>query len=176
MADAGPQVTILAPMTRIGLPGDATLELSGEAVDQRSHMLTGRKLQWFDGPYPLGSGAMISAGPLPPGTNRIRLVATDTLGRSASATVLVDVVPVSLPFLRLNTPTHVSRRAHRLTLTAASAIPANLTVGRLTVKLTQTANRLIVPVAPGRKPVLLKITVTANGNPTTFSARVARGS
>ena len=173
-AGAPPQVSIVSPGPRTQLSGDATLQLAGEAFDQQLRSLSGHSLQWFDGAVPLGSGATISAGPLPPGANRIRLVARDAAGRTASATIVVNVTPVKVPFLNLTIPARVSSRASQLTLLASSAVPAKLTISGRSFDLTRTPKRLIVPIMPGQSPLLLELRATANGTSTPFAAEITR--
>lgn len=171
---APPQVTIL---TRLGRParvsGDSQLQLAGQAVDQAAQVLTGRSLRWFDGPFELGTGATISAGPLPAGINRIRLVARDPGGRTASATLVVVVTRVSLPFLELRIPASLSRHARKLTLRAGSSVPATLEIGRPRFQL-GTARRISVSITPGLMPLLLHLEVTTDGVTIPFAVRVAR--
>lgn len=173
-AGAAPQVDIVSPGPRTQLSGDATLQLAGEAFDQQLRSLPGHSLQWFDGPVPLGYGTTISAGPLPPGANQIRLVARDAAGRTASATIVVNVTPVKIPFLNLTLPARVSSQASQLTVLASSAVPATLTIGSHSFKLTRAPERLIVPITPGQSPLLLELRATANGTSTPFAAQITR--
>jgi hypothetical protein len=175
-AGAPPQVSITAPEPGTRLSGEATLQLAGEAFDQQLRSLSGHSLQWFDGPFPLGYGATLSAGPLPPGANRIRLVAHDAAGRTASAAIVITVTPVKLPFLNLTIPASVSSHASQLTLLASSAVPAKLTIGRLSFNLTRKPQQLIVPITPGQNPLLLELRATANGTSTPFAAEITRTS
>jgi hypothetical protein len=130
-------------------------------------------LRWYDGPFLLGTGTAPFAVPLPPGRNRIRLVATGATG-SASASVVVNVTPVSLPYLRLTIPSRAKRRARILTLTASSAVPATLRIGRVTFHLTRKATKLRLRIKPGRTPLLLELTATVNGSSTPFAAAIRR--
>lgn len=173
-AGAPPQVSIVSPGPRTQLSGDATLQLAGEAFDQQLRSLAGHSLQWFDGPVPLGYGTTISAGPLPPGANQIHLVARDAAGRTASATIVVNVTPVKIPFLNLTLPARVSSQTSQLTFLASSAVPATLTIGTRSFKLTRAPERLIVPITPGQSPLLLELTATANGTSTPFAAEIPR--
>jgi hypothetical protein len=169
---SAPQVTILSPARGARVAGDAALPLSGEAFNQQLQRLPGRRLKWFDGPFRLGRGATLTAGPLPPGTNRIRLQASAD-GRTGSATVVVHVNAVKLPFLKLQIPGHVSPTARAVTLTVASAVPARLSFGRQSFKLTRRSRKLHLRIRPGRGPLLLRMRVVANGISTPF-ARVVR--
>jgi hypothetical protein len=166
-----PQVTI-SPTPR-NLPGDAILQLSGRAFDQRLSQLSGRSLRWFDGPLLLGSGAAITAGPLPPGKNKIRLVARDAAGHTGSATATVTVAPVTPSYLRLVIPARVARRARKLAINATSAFAATLTVERRSFTLRAGINKLSLSIRP-RVPLLLHLVVTAHGIRTPFAAAVLR--
>jgi hypothetical protein len=170
---APPEVTIASTLKTIA--GDATLPLAGEAFDQSMHMLAGRSLRWLDGPFALGTGTSIAAGPLPPGTNRIRLVARDSHGRTAQALVTVEVQPVVLPFLKLGIPHRVSRRARTLAITANSSVPASLTIAGKTVSVRSGASRLNVRIPASSRPLLLRCSVVAAGRNTPFAVAVARG-
>ncbi len=169
-----PQASILSPAPHTRVNGDALVPLAGQAFDQQLRNLTGRSLQWFDGPFLLGHGATLAAGPLAPGINHIKLAARDGAGRIGSATITVTVTAVQLPFLRLTIPKRVSRKALKLTLTASSAVPAELTIGRHSFALTTTSRRFSLPISRGRTPLLLHLTVTAHGISTPFAAEVTR--
>lgn len=170
-----PNVTITSQLARgFRLNGSAQLPLQGEAVDQFGRELTGAQLRWFDGGFPLGTGATLNGGPLPPGTNHITLIARDRSGRTASATISVDVAEVSLPFLTLSVPARLGRHAHALTLRAASIIGGTLSIGHRTLHLTHRLRRYTLAVSPGRT-LLLHLTVTARGVSTPLALEV-RGS
>jgi hypothetical protein len=166
--DAPPQVTIAKTLARI--PGDARLQLQGQAFDQRPGALGGRSLRWFDGPFALGSGATISAGPLPPGKNHIRLIARD-VGGTAMARALVTVKPVHLAFLRLKIPKSVPRSARKLVFHARSAVHAVLTVDKLKFNLGPKTKRLSLPIKSGSS-LLLHLAVKADGVTTPFAAAI----
>jgi hypothetical protein len=172
---APPQVTIqtvLASGTRVA--GDARLQLDGQAFDQRLRALSGRSLKWYDGPFVLGTGSALSAGPLPAGANHIRLVASDPGGRSATATLTAIVSPVKLPFLKLRIPQHASPGARHLTFRAAASVPATLTIDRHHFTLGKRAKKFSLPIGRGRRRLLLQITVAAGGINVPFAVNVTR--
>jgi len=172
---APPQVAIHTEFARkMRVAGDSQLQLSGDAVDQAAQILSGRRLRWFDGPFLLGTGSDISAGPLPPGVNHLRLVARDPAGRAASAALTVTVSKVSLPFLKLTLPKHAGRDARKLAFRGSAAIRATLTIGRHHFKLGRKARSFSLPIRPGRGATLLHLTVTADGIGTPFAATVTR--
>lgn len=173
--DAPPQVTILTRIARRArVPGDARLQLTGQAIDQAAQVLKARSLQWFDGPFSLATGSAISAGPLPPGVNHIRLVARDPSGRTGSATLTVTVNRVTLPFLKLTIPKHASSHADKLTLRGAASIPATLTIGRHHYQLGTKKRNLTLSISRGRTPLLLHLTVTADGIATPLATQITR--
>jgi hypothetical protein len=170
---AAPPVVTIARAPKV-LPGDARLQLTGQAFEAGPTALGGKRLRWFDGSVPLGSGAEITAGPLPPGKNHIRLVAHGSGGSTATARVKVKVKPVRLPFLRLSIPKKAPRRAKRIVIRARSAVPARLTVNGSKFKLGKKIKKLDIAVT-SRRQSLLQMTVTAAGVRTSFAANVKRG-
>jgi hypothetical protein len=173
---ASPVVAIttrLAPT--LVVPGDARLLLSGQAVDQAADVLQGHSLRWYDGPFLLGTGPAITAGPFPEGINHIRLVARDPAGRTSFATLAVPVSRVRLPFLGLLIPDHVSALATELTFPGAASIPTSLTIGNQSFQVGATVKTFSLPITPGSTPLLLHLTATANGITTPFAVFVARG-
>jgi hypothetical protein len=168
-----PVVRIESPPARTRLSGDARPVLAGTAYDQLLNSLPGRNLRWYDGPFLLGTGPSVTAKPLPAGPNRIRLVATDATG-SASARVTVNVTRVSLPYLRLRVPSRVTPHANKITLTASSAVPSTLKVGRVAARLSRHAKKIRLRIKPGRTPLLLELTSTVGGNSTPFAVAVRR--
>jgi hypothetical protein len=178
---APPIVSITTPGAQTRLAGDARLVLEGTAFDQLLQSLPGHSLRWYAGRFLIGRGSVLTAPPLPQGRNRIRLVATDSAG-SASASVIVNVTRVSLPYLRLKIPSRVSPHARTLTLTGSSAVPATLKIGRVTFQLRRRPAKLRLRIKRGRTPLLLELTATVNSSPapipnsspTPFAAAVSR--
>jgi hypothetical protein len=168
-----PVVTITNPGPRTQLAGDARLVLTGTAFDQLLQALAGRNLRWYAGPFQIGTGTALTAPPLPPGRNRIRLVATDAVG-TGTASVIVNVTPVSLGYLKLAIPSRVSPHARSVTITASSAVPSTLAIGRVTFHLSRTPATLRLRIKRGRTPLLLELTSTVNGSPTPFAAAIRR--
>jgi hypothetical protein len=169
-----PQVAIAGPLHGLRIAGDARLTLSGTAFDQNLHVLRGRRLEWFDGTVALGHGATLNAPPLPAGRNRIRLVARDAAGRTASATVMIRVTAVKLSFLHLHVPAQIARHARQLVMKASSTIPVTLTVAGHRFRLAPKAKALRLTVAPGQRPLLLELSVPEQGVSVPFAVRVLR--
>jgi hypothetical protein len=157
------------------LDGDALVQLTGEAFASPLRALSGSRLRWFDGRSFLGTGNTLSVGPLPPGPNVITLVARDRFGRKGIARTVIVVAPVSLPFLNPNLPRQISPRAQSLVAAPLSNLDATLTVdGTPTQLLAGQAQRVVVPVRPGTRPLLVSMTVDVNGLQIPFAARVRR--
>lgn len=170
---APPLVAIQSPAKRTRLSGDARPVFAGTAYDQLFTQLAGRHLRWYAGPFLLGTGANPTASPLPPGRERIRLVATDS-GGSAAASVVVMVTKLSLPYLRLKLPARVKPGAGTLTFTASSAAPSTLRIGRSTFRLARRSATFRLRVKPGRTPLLLELTAKIAGVAKPFAAVVSR--
>jgi hypothetical protein len=81
---APPAVTIAAPQPRVTQPNDAALLLEGSAFDDAGRQLTGGRLRWFDGDRLLGTGSSLSVSALAAAVHKIRLTATDRVGRKAT--------------------------------------------------------------------------------------------
>jgi hypothetical protein len=169
---APPLVTIAKPPKE--LPGDAVLQLTGQAFQAGPTALKGKRLRWFDGSLPLGSGTAVIAGPLPPGKNHIRLVARGASGPTAAASVNVKVTPARLPFLRLSIPKKAPRGAKKIVIKARSAVPTRLTVNRGKFKIGTKTKKLRVAIRP-RGQSWLHMAATAQGVRTAFSAIVKPG-
>jgi hypothetical protein len=174
-AGAPPEVAIETTFSpRMPIAGDAQVQLAGQAVDQAEQKLSGRQLRWFDGTFPLGHGAELSAGPLPAGVNHLRLLARDPAGRKAAATLTVHVSAVQLPFLHLTIPHHASGVTRKLTLHGSSSVPATVTIGGHRLHLGRTSKTFSVPIGAGRSPLLLQVSVEAGGLKTPYAVRITR--
>jgi hypothetical protein len=169
-----PQVLITSPNRGSRIAGDANLQLTGEAIDQKLQRLSGHHLHWFDGSFSLGFGPALSAKPLPPGQNVIRLVGRDAAGNTASTSLRVTVRPVKLPFLHLRIPGHVGPRARRLILTASASHPATLTINGHRFRLTKGSRHLTLAIKRGRSALLLELAVSEGGVRIPFASKVRR--
>lgn len=169
---APPLLTISRPPRQ--LPGDDSLQLRGQAFQAGPVSLQGKRLRWFDGSVPLGSGTAIMAGPFPPGNNHIRLVAHGAGGSIATHSENVKVTPVRLPFLRLSIPSKAPRGARKIVIKAHSAVPTFFTVNKLKFKIGTKTKKLRVAIGSQRQS-WLRMTATADGLPTAFTAIVKRG-
>jgi hypothetical protein len=161
--DPPPQVAILDPAGPSRIPGNAVLALRGAAFDASLHRLTGRSLTWTLSGTLLGRGEAIVASALPPGVDRITLLARDAHGRIGRATVAVYVGAVRLSFLSVAAPKHLSRHAGRLQLTVASALPATLRIRTRVYPITGRPLTISVRIRPGRTRIVVTMWVTAQG-------------
>ena len=126
---ARPLVEILSPSADgMKAPNDAPLAFRGQAYDDRSALLSGRKLRWFIGKRPIGTGAEISPVGLPAGRHTIVLEARDGAGRAARDSVTIRFTAAPPLFLELDAPDSVGRKARSLRLRVASSVPAKLAV------------------------------------------------
>ena len=102
---APPTVTILSPSAGTQITTDTAINLRGSAFDDSDNQLSGTQLKWSAGVKGLGSGAVVTARYLPPGSDPITLTATDSLGRKSTAHVTLDVAaaaPSVVPLTLLN--------------------------------------------------------------------------
>ena len=159
---APPSVTILDPSRGQSFRGDVAVYLHGQAFNDALTPLWGRSLRWLLDGALIGRGVTTAARGLP-GADRITLVARDASGRTASASTVVHVRPVELPFLRLSLPKRVSRRARQLRLRAASALPSTLIVGHKRYSISRTTRTITVRIVRGRQPLVIELSVTARG-------------
>ncbi len=172
---APPRVSILTRFAHnASVAANAPVALLGGAVDQLAHTLSGHSLHWYDGAISLGYGPSIETGPLPSGVNHIRLVARDSAGRTATASLTLTVAPLALPGLTLKFPRRVSAKARKFTFSGSASTPATLTISHhaYTLKPTQTSFTLQIPRS-GR-PSQLAASVSSEGEVTPFAVEVIR--
>jgi hypothetical protein len=168
VATSGRFVSLGAPpSTRIVTPGPgatarveagSAVTLRGEAFDDAGRSLTGPALTWRVGRRIVARGELVVAAGLAPGRRRIVLEAKDKAGRTATATVFVQILPRPPLFLTLKGPAKLGPRLRRLTLTVAATYESRLTVGGTKLTVGRTPRKVTVPVKPGRS--LLQLTAT----------------
>lgn len=170
---APPQATILSPASGTRIAGDARLQLLGRAFDQRLRRLTGRAMQWRFGRFVLGSGAALSAEPLPPGRDRIQLLARSGAGPAGVAAITVVVKRVPFPFLRLRLPRRLAPGARLLRFHASSTVPGTvLRIDGRRFRLSARPRGFKLRV--GRGPLLLQMSVSYDGATSPFAELVQR--
>jgi hypothetical protein len=165
---APPLTAIVLPSPGLSQPADAPLVLSGQAYDDSSEPLAGKHLRWMLGKRLLGTGEQITVAGLPAGTQRIELLARDSAGRVGHASIAVRLTAVAPLFVKLSAPRSLARTAGSLRLTVASSVPATLTIriagmGAQTFRVDRTVRRITVRVPHGRKPLSLRLSLSASG-------------
>ena len=152
-----PAVRIASPVRNQRIAADATLDVLGEAWDDRQAPLRGRSLRWFDGRRPLGSGARLSVTGLRPGRRVLRLVGHDASGRVTSDSVRIRVLPVRPLFVVLTAPQRLSRSARNIRIRVAASVPASLQAGGRRFAVDRRPRKLSVPVKRGATTVVLRL-------------------
>ena len=165
---APPSVQILTPWPHLRQPNDAPLVLIGQAFDDSSAPLTGRRLRWMLGRRLLGTGARVTVAGLPAGAHRISLVARDRLGRAGVASIGVRLRASKPLFLKLSAPRSLGRKARTLRLTVSSSLDATLVVRQAGLRAQRFAvgrrtRRLLVRAPRGRGPLTLRLSLSAGG-------------
>ncbi|WP_028061850.1 hypothetical protein [Candidatus Solirubrobacter pratensis] len=163
-----PLVSIALPARRFHEANDAPLLLSGQAFDDRSRQLTGRRLRWMLGRRLLGTGAQITVTGLPAGRDRIDLLARDRGGRVGRASAVVRLGASRPLFLKLRTPRSVRRGARSLRITVSSSASAILIVQAPGLRpqrfsVDRRARGLRPRIRAGRKAVRLRLVLAAGG-------------
>ena len=174
VAPRRPTVTILMPAGRRRVATGSSLFLSGAAVDAAGRVIPAARLHWFADRHALGAGPRISAV-LPAGTRRVRLVATDARGVSATASVHVSLAPTTPFFLGLKTSRRVSHRATSVTLKVVATQPARLRIGSARFAVGRRARRIRVTIHSGRGTLTLRLHLSAGGRSIMQPVVVSRG-
>jgi hypothetical protein len=159
---AGPaaKAMIEEPLGGARVAADATFVARASAFDDRNRAIGGRSMRWFDGSRYLGSGAELTIHGMIPGRRQLRLV-TIADGRRAVFSVPVTVVSDGPMLTLLKAPTRISRRARRLALTVASAVPATLVINGRAVRVGPAARSIRVRVQHFRRRVRLAFELRA---------------
>ncbi|MDP3237173.1 MAG: PKD domain-containing protein [Myxococcales bacterium] len=119
-----PTVTITAPSTGSTVTAGTSVSFTGTAIDPEDGALTGMALRWSssrDGA--LGTGSPFSTAGLSAGAHTITLSATDSGGRTASASVTLTVMMTTMnvpPIARLSGPSS-GQATQTLTFDASSS-------------------------------------------------------
>jgi hypothetical protein len=172
---APPKVAILTHFAHnASVAADAPVALLGGAVDQLAHTLSGHSLHWYDGTISLGYGPSIETAPLPSGVNHIRLVARDSAGRTATASLTLTVAPLTLPGLTLKFPRKVSAKSRKLVFSGSASTPTTLTVAHHVYVLKPTQTSFTLQIPRGHRTSLLAASVSSEGEVTSFAVQVIR--
>ena len=126
-----PVVTLTAPASGSSVTAGTSVTFTGSATDPEDGALTGMALRWSsnrDGA--LGTGSPFSTAGLSAGQHTITLSATDSGGRTASASVTLSVTMTTMnvpPIARLTGPS-AGQATQTLTFDASSSSDADGTI------------------------------------------------
>jgi hypothetical protein len=178
---APPRVTITTPAARTAMSSIEPLSLEARAFDDANRPLRGRLLTWFDGRRQIALGGSASVAPLAPGRHRIRVVARDRSGRTASDSVVVLVRAVAPRLLVKGVPARVVAGARVLRIRVAVTSPARVGVSgpslrgkRPSWQIGSRPRRISVPVTPGRTPIRITLRAVGPGGASAVRIVVAR--
>ena len=154
---APPIVHVSSPAKGMIRAQDATLLLTGFAFDDAGKRMTKKRLTWYAGREKLGHGEVLSASRFPSGRQKVKLVAKDSTGRSASRSVTVRFLPVLPSFKALKAPKKISRRSKTLTLSVRSSVPTTLRIGSKHFSVGPHTKKVRLKVKPGRSTLKLTL-------------------
>jgi hypothetical protein len=160
---APPVVQILNAPRRGHVLSTATLLLQGSAFDDADKPITGRHLKWYLGKRLIGTGERVTLSGPKAGNSAIRLVATDSHGRSAQATLPLRVKAVAARYLLFNAPLLVSSRARTVRITVAASTPATFTIARRHYAVGPRLRAITVRIKPGRSILRLACSLRSPG-------------
>jgi hypothetical protein len=163
VAGSPPAVQIIgAPRHGRARAGDMLL-LQGSAFDDREHPLTGPSLRWYIGKRLIARGERATVVVPAAGNAAIRLVATDSHGRTAQATLPLHVNAVRARYLVFNAPPQVPSSARSLRIVVASTSPATFAVAGKHHMVNRTPRTIVIAVRPGRSPLHLACSLRSPG-------------
>ncbi len=162
-AGSRPVVHIIGGPPGGRMRADRTLFLRGEAFDDSGRPISGRRLAWYDGRRLLGHGKLLTARNLPTGNSGIRLVATDTLGRSTRVVRPLRVLAPPPTFLVARAPSRVAPKARRVRIVVASTVPATLAIGRKRYAVNRKPRAITISIRRGRSILRLPYVLSGRG-------------
>jgi DNA-binding beta-propeller fold protein YncE len=164
-------------ITRSGRGGrvraDTMLLLQGAAFDDADRPLTGRHLRWYAGKRLIGRGELLTVMRLSRDDKLIRLVATDSHGRSSQAELRLNVVAVPPAFLVARAPTHIKASAKRVRIVVASTVPSVLTIAGSRHRVGRKPDAITIAIKRGHRTLRLKYSLRAIGGGTIRGVYVA---
>jgi hypothetical protein len=175
VAGTPPLVQIIGAPRRGQVHADEMLPLQGSAFDDRSRPIAGRHLRWYLGKRLVGIGKNAALHGMHPGNTTIRLVATDTHGRSAQATIPLRVSAVAARYLLFDAPLLVSARARTIRFRVASTMPATFTIAGRHYKVAAKPRTITIPIRRGRSPLVLRCSLRSRGGVVNGMYVVLRG-
>jgi hypothetical protein len=170
---APPAVRIFTPTGTARVGADGVLPVAGSGTDDRGKPLAASRLRWVVGKRTIARGPSASVEGLRPGRHVLRLIGTDRLGRTASDTVKIRVVPVRPVLTTVRLPPRVGAR-RTVVVRVAANVAATLRIGkqRFAVDRRVRALRVRVPaVRGGRATFVFRL---ASGGRTSRSQAVVR--
>jgi hypothetical protein len=169
---APPTVTIRSPLPHARVSAGGNLNVAVTAFDDHNHRLT--NLTWRAGRFVVAHGAQTEADVLPAGHYRLTATARDRFGRTGVASVPITVMP-SKPLLRvLGAPRSTSRNARSVTIRVAAIVPAILCIGRLSVLVGRTVQKVRVPIKPSRRAIRLTLKLRSGPFTVPLTLTIAR--
>jgi hypothetical protein len=158
-----PVVQILDAPRRGHVLAGTTLLLQGSAFDDADHALKKGRLKWYLGKRLVGTGTQATVTDLQPANTTIRLVATDSHGRSAQATLPLRIAAGKPRFLLFDAPLLVPPKKNSVRIRIASSTPATFTIAGKHYSVAPRARTITVRVPRGKKPVFLKTSLRSAG-------------
>jgi hypothetical protein len=156
VARGAPPVVQIVDAPRGGhVRATSTLLLHGSAFDDADRALTGGRLRWYAGKRLIGRGAFVTTSGLVAGKTTIRLVATDSHGRTGQAVLPLRVDAVRARYLVFDAPLLVPSRARKVRIRVAASAPATFTIAGRRYAVVRRPRTIVVAVKPGRS--LLRI-------------------
>jgi hypothetical protein len=141
-----------------------TLPVQGSAFDDAGRQLTGSHLKWYLGRRVVGRGAQLTLSGMQPANTVLRLVATDSQGRSAQASFRIRVLAAPPRYLLFAGPMLVSAKARKVKLEIASSVAATFTIaGKHYAVGPRKARTITVRIKPGKSVLRLRCTLRSRG-------------
>jgi hypothetical protein len=172
---APPVVRIVGGPRRGHVRSTTSLLLQGSAFDDADRPLTGGRLRWFAGKRLIGLGERITVTGLAAGRTTIRLVATDSHGRSSQAVLPLHVDASLARYVVFDAPLLVSIRARSLRMRIAASAPATFTIAGKHFAVARTPRAITVRFKPGKSILRLPCSLRSAGGVVRGTYVVLRG-
>lgn len=154
----------------------AVLEPRVRVLDDRGEAIPAKRIEWRLGRRKLGRGERVRLAGLRPGLHVVSVTASDGRGGKATRRVRVRVRPAAPAFLGLRVPAKVGRKARFIRVRTGSSLPAVLRAGRHSFKRVGRRPRSFrIPIARGRAPIALKLTLVAGRQRSSVTRIISRG-
>jgi hypothetical protein len=158
-----PAVAIASPAPGASARADQVIDLEGSAFDDRSRVLSGKSLRWFDGRRSLGGGERVSVPGLSPGTHTLRLVARDSSGRTGQASLKIKIAAVTPGFIALNWPEALKSTARTVRLQIASSVGGTVEIGKQKFPVDRRTRSYRFRITPGKSTLTLRPVLRSGG-------------